>query len=354
VEQLVRYCAAPDTVRIAYAIHGSGPPLVKVANWLTHLEYDWDSPIWRHWLQELGTRFTVIRYDERCCGLSDADPRDLNLDAFVSDLEAVVDAAAPEQFTLFAISQGGAVAVEYARRHPERVRQIVFCGAYIRGRLQRGRAGAREEHAARIALARVGWGNDNAAFRRVFANWMLPDADAQEIQAFDELQRRSCSADNAVRLMDAWSRIDARAGAREVRAPALVCHSGGDQSVPFDEGQLIARTIPGARLVRLEGRDHLLLLREPAWRQFLQELDAFTGVARRAPDSELSPREREILELVAEGFGNDQIAERLVLSVRTVERHLSNVYAKWRLSGRAARAAAAARYSRLESSSRTT
>ena len=353
MEQTVRFCAAPDGVRIAYATHGSGPPLVKVANWLTHLEHDWHSVIWSHWLRALGSRFTVIRYDERCCGLSDPDPRQLDLDAFVSDLEAVVDAVGLGQFTLFAISQGGAVAIEYARRHPERVKQIVFCGGYARGRLRR-KPPVAEEHAARIALARVGWGQDNAAFRQVFANWMLPDASVAEIDAFDELQRRTCSADNAVRLMEAWARIDASHVLGEVRAPALVCHAQDDQAVPFDEGRLIASGLPDARLVALEGRNHLLLPHEPAWPQFLRELDAFTGVHDAAGQDELSRRELEVMALVAEGLGNDEIAERLVLSVRTVERHLSNVYVKWRLTGRGARAAAAARFTQRSSSSRTT
>jgi pimeloyl-ACP methyl ester carboxylesterase/DNA-binding CsgD family transcriptional regulator len=350
-DQVVRFCTAPDAVRIAYAIHGSGPPLVKVANWLTHVEFDWESPIWSHWLRELGTRFTVVRYDERCCGLSDPDPRELDLNAFVADLEAVVEAAGLEQFTMLAISQGGAVAIEYARRHPERVKQLVFCGAYARGRLRREGPQAREEHAARVALAQIGWGNDNAAFRRVFAGWMLPDATAAEIEAFDELQRRTCSAENAVRLMNAWARIDVRPVIGEVRAPALVCHARDDQAVSFEEGQLIASALPNARLVPLEGRNHLMLTREPAWAHFLREVDEFCAVRPASDDGDLSGREREILALVADGLSNDQIAEQLVLSVRTVERHLSNVYVKWRLNGRAARAAAAARFTQLGSSS---
>ena len=355
MEQVVRFCTAPDTVRIAYATHGSGPPMVKVANWLTHLEYDWESPLWRHWLSELGSRFTVVRYDERCCGLSDPDPRDLDLDAFVSDLEAVVDAAGLEQFALFAISQGGAVAAEYARRHPERVTRVIFCGAYVRGRLLRGSTQAREEHDARVALMRVGWGNDNAAFRRVFANLMIPDASPAEVEAFDELQRRTCSTENAVRLISAWARVNARGALESLTMPALVCHARGDLSVPLEEGRLIAASLPQSRFVTLESRNHLLLPAEPAWRQLLEEVDAFMGARRQATrDEGLSERELEVLGLAAQGLGNDAIAARLVLSVRTVERHLSNIYVKWGLHGKGARAAAAARFAKSGSFSRST
>ena len=354
MEQVIRFCTAPDAVRIAYATHGEGAPLVKVANWLTHLEHDWESPIWEHWLTELGRRFTVVRYDERCCGLSDPDPRTLHLDAFVSDLEAVVDAAGLEQFTLLAISQGGAVAIEYAARHPERVSQLVFCGAYARGRLRRPTPGTRDVYEARIALARIGWGRDDAPFRRIFGHLMLPDATPAQIEAFDDLQRRSCSAENAVRLMEAWARVDTSDRIGLVRTPAVVCHARGDESVSFEEGRFIATELQDARLVPLEGRNHLLMPGDQAWRQFLDELDGLPQVRRQEPETDLSERELQVLALVAEGLSNDEIAARLVVSPRTVERHLSNVYAKWRLGGKAARAAAAARFAQLTSSSRST
>ena len=354
MEQVVRFCTARDAVRIAYAVHGSGPPLVKVANWLTHLEHDWKSPIWRHWLDELGNRFTVVRYDERCCGLSDPDPRQLDLDAFVSDLEAVVDAAGLDRFALLAISQGRAVAIEYAARHPERVSQLVFCGAYARGRLHRPGPDLRDEHDARIALARIGWGRDNASFRRIFGHLMLPDATPAQIEAFDEVQRRSCSAENAVRLMEAWARVDTTDRIGLVQAPAIVCHARGDEAVPLEEGRLIATSLQDAKLVPLEGRNHLLLPDDQAWRQFLDELDRLPQVNRQPAAHELSDREMQVLALVAEGLSNDEIAARLVVSARTVERHLSNVYVKWRLGGKAARAAAAAQFTRLRSSARST
>jgi pimeloyl-ACP methyl ester carboxylesterase/DNA-binding CsgD family transcriptional regulator len=353
--QQIRFCAASDGVQLAYATHGRGPPIVKVANWLTHLEFDWRSPLWSHWLEALSQGHTLIRYDERGCGLSDRDPPDLSFDTWVDDLEAVVDAAGLERFSLLGISQGAPVAVSFAARRPERVSHLILYGGYARGRLKRG-VDDREEAELLLSLMRVGWGRSDPAFRQVFANLFLPGASREQIEWFDELQRVSSTPEDAFRIAQAWSRIDVSRMLRSVTTPTLVLHARGDVAVPFAEGRLLAAGIPGARFVSLEGRNHLLLRDEPAWPAFLEEARDFLAVERPAVPppappaderlSDLSAREHEVLELVAAGMTNEEIAARLYLSVRTVERHLSNVYAKLGVSGKAARAAVAARYSR--------
>jgi pimeloyl-ACP methyl ester carboxylesterase/DNA-binding CsgD family transcriptional regulator len=348
VNQEVRFCTAPDGIRLAYAVHGRGPPLVRVATWLTHLDTDWESPVWRHWLATLGERHTVVRYDERGCGLSDSEVGDISLDTWVADLEAVVDAVGVDRFTLVGVSQGAAVAVGYAAAHPERVTDLVLYGGYARGRRHRGQA--REEDAV-IAAIRAGWNAPDPTFRRVFSALFLPHGTPEQMAWYEELLRSSTSAENAVRLIEARGSLDVRRLAHKVRARTLVIHARDDRVVPVEEGRLLAALIPGARLILLESANHILLADEPAWQYFVSELYAFLGTGPTAvPPSELadlSARELEVLELVAAGLTNEAIAERLYLSVRTVERHLSNIYAKFGVSGKAARAAAAARFSRL-------
>jgi pimeloyl-ACP methyl ester carboxylesterase/DNA-binding CsgD family transcriptional regulator len=347
VEQPVRFCTAGDGVRLAYAVHGSGPPIVRAATWLTHLDFDWESPVWRHWLAELGAGHTLVRYDERGCGLSDREAGDLSLDTWVADLETVVAAAGVDRFALLGVSQGAAVAVAYATRHPDRLTHLVLYGAYARGRMWRG-AAERRHGEAMIAAIRAGWTTADPTFRHLFSMLFLPHGTPEQMAWYDELQRRSTSAATAVRLYEARNGIDVIELASRVTAPTLVVHAREDRVVPVEEGRLLAAGIPGARFVLLESANHILLSDEPAWRGFLSELHAFLGTdpaPAATAVATLSPRELEVLELVADGLTNEAIAARLCLSVRTVERHLSNVYVKLRVSGKAGRAAAAARFS---------
>jgi pimeloyl-ACP methyl ester carboxylesterase/DNA-binding CsgD family transcriptional regulator len=347
VQQEIRFCTAPDGVRLAWTSHGTGPPMVKAAHWLTHLEYDWESPVWHYWLEGLGRTHSLVRYDERGCGLSDWEVPELSFERWVSDLETVVDAAGVERFTLLGISQSAAVAIAYAVRHPERVDRIVLYGGYARGRNHRGE---RELAVALEAAIRAGWDSPNPAFRRMFTMRFLPEGTPEQMAWYDELLRRTTSAQNAARLYEAWSDIDVSELASRVEADTLVAHARGDAAVPFEQGRLLASLIPRARLLPLESANHLLLPDDPAWPVFLSEVREFTGVRAEPPPQpveELSAREREVMALVAQGLSNEQIAKRLYLSVRTVERHLSNVYAKLRVSGKAARAAAAARFSQV-------
>ena len=186
----IRFCIAPDGARLAYARHGRGPPLVRVATWLTHLELDWGSPIWRHWLDRLGESHTVLRYDERGCGLSGAGVAELSVETWVRDLEAVVDASGLERFSVLGVSQGAAIGVAYAERHPNRVSDLVLYGGYARGRQRRGQ---REEEEALIAAIRAGWTSDEPAYRHLFSMLFLPQGTPEQMAWYDELLRMTAS-----------------------------------------------------------------------------------------------------------------------------------------------------------------
>jgi pimeloyl-ACP methyl ester carboxylesterase/DNA-binding CsgD family transcriptional regulator len=310
---------------------------VKAANWLSHLEYDWASPIWRHWIEGLSRHRTYVRYDARGCGLSDRDPKEISFESWVRDLEAVADASGFERFPLLGISQGGAIAIEYATRHPERVSHLILYGAFGRGRLKRGggQAGI-DETMTMYKLFELGWGTDNRAFRQVFATQFLPDASHELIDAFDELQRQSASAAEAVRIMQTSVQIDVTRLAERVACPSLILHSRDDGRIPFEEGRLLASLIPGARFVPLASRNHILLADEPAWQAFVREIDAFLGDAK-GPKliGDLTPRENELVELLARGLDNHQIAAHLDLSEKTVRNMLSSVLDKLGVESRA-------------------
>ena len=274
--QHIAFCRAADGVRLAYAVAGEGPPLVRAANWMTHLGYDIESPVWRHWVRDLSLNHRFIRYDERGCGLSDWEAMDFTFNDWVTDLESVVEALGLERFPLLGVSQGGAVAVAYAARHPERVSRLVLCSAYARGRAVRA-VGEDEKRAAALDLdlARVGWGRDDPAFRQVFAAQILPDGTRADWAAFDQLQRRTTSPDNAVRFLEEFARIDVRDLARDVSCPTLIMHSRDDHRVPMRFGEELATLIPNSRLVALPSNNHLLTASEPAWQMFRSEIDAF-------------------------------------------------------------------------------
>ena len=274
--QSIAFTRAVDGIRLAYAVSGDGPPLVRAANWMTHLGYDIESPVWCHWVRDLSVGHRFIRYDERGCGLSDWEAGAFTFDDWVADLESVVEALDLQRFPLLGVSQGGAVAVAYAAKHPEKVSKLVLCGAYARGRAVRAVGDAETRAAALdLDLARVGWGRDDPAFRQVFAAQFLPDGSRADWAAFDQLQRRTTSPDNAVRFLEQFATIDVREQARQVRCPTLILHSREDHRVPMQNGQELASLIPDSRLVALDSKNHLLTGDEPAWRVFSDEVAGF-------------------------------------------------------------------------------
>jgi serine/threonine protein kinase/pimeloyl-ACP methyl ester carboxylesterase len=282
MEQHIHFCTTSDGVRIAYATVGEGPPLVKAANWLNHLEFDWQSPIWRHLLEEFARDHLLVRYDERGNGLSDWDVENLSFEEFVRDLESVVDAVGLSRFPLLGISQGGAVAIAYAVRHPERVSHLILYGAYARGWARRGSADEIDRREALLTLTKLGWGQDNPAYRQLWTTLYVPDAAPAQMQWFNDLQRVSASPENAVRLLNEVGKIDVLDLLPQVRVPTLVLHCRNEVVVPFEEGRLLAASIPGALFVPLEGRNHLLLESESAWAAFIAEVRRFLGTEMRA------------------------------------------------------------------------
>lgn len=301
---------APDRVRIAYATMGQGPPLVKAANWLTHVELDRTSPVWRHWLRELSATHRLIRYDERGCGLSDWDVDDFSVETWVRDLEAVVDSVEIERFPLLGISQGGAVAITYAIRHPERVSHLILYGAYAVGWAKRPLPDdVREEYEALLTLTRQGWGRDAPAYRQVFTGLFVPDADDSQIRSFNEMQRISTSPENAVRFQKAFGEVDVRDLLPEVRTPTLVLHARDDARCPFEQGRLLAAEIPGARFVPLEGRNHVLLEDEPAWRTLISEVRDFLGVEAPVASAPPTPATDDAVAHGGSGAGRTEDGE---------------------------------------------
>lgn len=333
IRQRIRYLRTPDGVQLAWAEAGTGRTLVKTANWLSHLEYDWESPAWRHWVRFFSDHFRFVRFDERGCGMTDWQVGDISLERWIEDLEAVVDAAgAREPFVLLGISQGAAACIAYAIRHPERVSHLVLYGAYARGVFRRGDSDKERIYRAIIELARLGWGTDNFSFRQVFTSRFIPDGTDEQVSWFNELCRKTTSPEIAAELLDARAGVDVTDLLERVSVPTLVVHARDDVVVPIDEGRLLAARIRDAQFVEVDSKNHILLEHEPAWARFCEAVLEFLGLeARGAADpafAALSRREREVLGLIAEGLGNSEIAERLAISEKTVRNHVSNLFDK--------------------------
>jgi pimeloyl-ACP methyl ester carboxylesterase/DNA-binding SARP family transcriptional activator len=275
LNQEIRFCTAADGVQIAFASVGSGPPLVKTANWLNHLEYDWESPVWRQLFRMLARDYRLIRYDERGNGLSDWDVRELDFDAFVRDFEAVVAATGLTRFPIFAMSQGCPVAIEYAARHPERVSRMILFNGFARGWRHASSARFIAAGEAMLTLVRTGWGQNNPAFRRMFTTLYVPEGGERHYAWFDELERTTTSPHNAARFLEAFGRMDVRDRLADVRVPTLVIHSRGDVFAPSARGKEMAAGIPGARFISLDSNNHLLLEGEPALDRLYAEMRAF-------------------------------------------------------------------------------
>lgn len=344
--QYIRFCTTADGVRIAYATSGEGAPLIRIAGWLTHLDFDWESPLWSHWFEELSRGYQLVRFDARGIGLSDRDVDEISVEGWVRDLEAVVDDLGLDHFPLLGVSQGCSTAIAYAARHPDRVSRLVLYGGYVLAPLAPGvRCNpAEQEDGKRRAetlgeFIDIGWGKPASAFQRFFTNLFIPEASEEQKRWLANLQRRTVDPPIAARLWQAFNRIDIRHLASQISVPALVLHTRGDAMIPFEAGRRLAALIPDARFVSLEGENHILLEDEPAWEQFLDNMHQFLGTepsdAEHTSFSELTPRERDVLDLIARGLSNSQIAERLFISPKTVRNHVTRIYSKLDVSHRA-------------------
>ena len=334
ISQRIRYLRTTDGVRLAWADAGAGPVMIKAANWLTHLDYECESPVWQHWIRFFTDHFHFVRYDERGCGMTDHKVGDLSLERWVEDLEDVVAASdVREPFSLLGISQGGPICVAYAVRHPERVSKLVLYGSYARGVFRRGEPDKAKFYQAMIDLVSQEWGSDNPTFRQVFTSRFIPQGTDEQLGWFNDICRKTLTAEIAAKLLESRATLDVTELLGQVRTPTLVLHARGDVVAPITEGHILAAGIPGAQFVELDSANHILLEKEAAWTRFCDEVLEFTGLkgATRGEDlafASLSPREREVLVLITEGLSNAQIAQRLSISDKTVRNHVSNLFDK--------------------------
>jgi pimeloyl-ACP methyl ester carboxylesterase/DNA-binding CsgD family transcriptional regulator len=340
-KQTIRIVKTKDGVNIAWASVGTqGPVLVKASNWLTHLEFDWDSAVWRHWTQFLARHFRYVRYDERGCGMSQWDVDDVGPGRWLEDLTAVIDTAVPadQPLALLGISQGAAAAVQYAVAHPQRVSHVILYGAFAQGVAHRGDPELVRRYEAIVELTRQGWGRDNPIYRQLFTSRFIPGATPEQIQWWNELCRRTATPEMAARVLEARMQAEFTALLPRVTTPTLVLHGRRDEVVSIKQGQLLASAIPNAQFVELDSANHVLLENEPAWERFKDEVLAFTGASTPRVDplfATLSVREHEVLNLLARGFSNLDIGRELFISEKTVRNHVTKIFEKLGVQSRA-------------------
>lgn len=340
MRQTIQFAKAEDGIKLAYGLSGSGPLLVKCANWLNHLEFDWESPVWKHWFEFLSEHFTLLRYDERGCGLSDRDCEDISFEAWVRDLETVVNANGVERFPLLGISQGVAVAIEYAARHPERVSHLILYGGYGRGMGHRNNPDAQEHRELVHTLIKSGWEGRNPGFRQVFASQFMPEGGNEHQEWFGELCKKTASAKDASRMTDVFWEVNVMDRCADLNIPTLVIHATRDQVAPLEESRILATEIPGAQFAEVTSDNHLFMGDEPGWTQFCDAVTEFLQVEKTTQTTNLpsldslTDKERKVLDLLGEGLSNHRIAESMFLSEKTIRNHLTNIYEKLGVSSR--------------------
>ncbi len=339
LQQHVRHVHASDGTRLAWAEAGAGLTVVKAANWLTHLEYEWESPVWKHWLRFFSSNYRFVRYDERGCGMSGSQTGTLTLEQWSADLGTIIDAARPTgPVILLGISQGAATCIDYAIRHPDRVSGLILHGGYARGALKRGQPPAESAYRAMIDLTRVAWGSDNPTFRQIYTSRFIPGGTAEQLSWWNDLCRKSTTGEAAAKLFEARAVVDISEHLAQLQQPTLVLHSRNDEVVPVEEGRLLAAGLAGAEYVELDSRNHVLLENEPAWQRFQEAVLSFVPTKRATMDlvfAALSAREREVLALMTDGLSNSRIAERLQISEKTARNHASNLFDKLGVRSRA-------------------
>lgn len=335
--QQVRYFESFDGARIAYAVSGSGPPVVLMPSWLTHLEHQDRAVAWQPWLQALSSGHRLIRYDPRGCGLSERDVSDLSFETWVRDFAGLADRLRLDRFAMIGVCQGGAVAIDYAGRHPGRVSHLLLYGTYAKGRNKRSSPPLEPEKArVMLEMLELGWGEVDSAFMRSFATQFQPEGSMEHLKSWCELQRRATSARNAVELTRVMFDIDVTESARRITCPTMVAHPERDAVAPVEEGRLLARIIPNATYLELDSANHFMLAEEPAWQVFVEAMRDFlpASATDHADFAGLTDREREVLNLVARGFDNHKIGARLGITEKTVRNHVTVIFDKLRVTTR--------------------